>query len=143
MSHTSTVKSVVITSLPALKMAVDELAKEGIKIALQDGGVPRAYYSNQNGLGPADYVLVLGGCPYDVGLYNNGKGGFEARTDLWQGKVAKVLGVPNAKTPEESLGKLFQAYAVNAAIRHATSQGLRYSRSKDAAGNVVLNIVGM
>lgn len=143
MSHTTEITSVVFTDMGALHAAVAELNKAGIKCSMIQNATPRAYYPNQTGLGLAPHVLNLQGCPYDVGFYDNGKGGFVARTDLWAGHVASQLGVkagPGESAPQAAMGKLYQAYAVNAAVRQAAKQGYRVTRTTKADGTVQLTM---
>lgn len=143
MSHTTEIEAVVIQDIAALETTVAELNKAGVKCSLVKDATPRAFYQNQQGMGKADYVLKLNDCPYDVGLYRNTTGGYVARTDLWGGHVAKVLGAaPQGKeTPQQAaLGKLYQGYAVNAAVRQATKQGYRVQRSTRPDGTVQLTM---
>lgn len=143
MSHTTTVTSIKINSIAALQDAVAELREQGIRISLVPDAAPRAYYANQQGMGPAPYVLRLEGAPYDIGLYGSEESGYEARTDLWAGHVQRLLGVEGDSTPQGALGKLYQTYAVCAVVREAQSQGYSVSRERGASGDVVLSITGM
>ena len=147
MSHTSVIDAVKITDINALKAAVEELRKSGIDIKLVKGGTPRAFFANQTGLGPADYVLHLGGSPYDVGLYLNPESkSYEARTDLYGGYVAKVLGAKaqgKETAGQASLGRLYQGYAIHAAMRQAAKQGYTVSRVNGKDGSVKLVLGGM
>lgn len=143
MSHTTQIDSVAFTDISALEAAVAELNKAGVRCTLKKNATPRAFYENQTGLGPAPMVLTLTDAPYDVGFYENGKGGYVARTDLWGGHVAKVLGAASQgkeTVAQAALGKLYQAYAVNAAIRQATRQGYRVQRITKADGTVQLTM---
>lgn len=147
MSHTATVKHVLISSISALREAVKELNTLGVKCSLVENAQPRAYFSNQSGMGTAPFVLSLGnGCPYDVGFYptHDGKG-YEARTDFYQGHVAKLLGVngSDARSPgEQQLGKLFQLYAVHAASAVARAKGHMVSRRVKPDGTITLEVTG-
>lgn len=146
MSHTTSISSIVIADTNALRLAIAELKAEGIKCDLLENAKPRAYYENQAGLGVAPLVIQLHDARYDVGLYMNEKiGGYEARTDLYGGSVAKVLGnqhlegVPNEQT---SLGKLYQRYAVCAAEQQALMQGFSPSREYNAqTGDITLTLM--
>lgn len=145
MSHTSTIKSVSIQSISALRAAVAELRSTGMNITLEDGGTPRAYYSNQQGLGPAAHVIKLGDCRYDVGVYPNGQGGYELRTDFWNGDVERILGA-QASSPatrdQAKLGRIFQMYALHAAEEQAAAQGLTTQRAAGANGALELLVSG-
>jgi hypothetical protein len=141
MSHTSTIDSVVISDVGALRQAIAELKGQGVNCELLENAVPRAYYANQTGLEKAPLVIKLNDSRYDVGLYDNGNGGFEARTDFWGGDVQNVLGAP-AETPEQreqaKMGRLFQTYAVCAAESHAALNGYSTQRSLKEDGTVQL-----
>lgn len=145
MSHTASVKSIQITSITALQAAINELVSQGIRCSLQTGGNPRAFYENQQGMGPADYVVKLETCPYDIGLYKTENGSYEARTDFWAGHVEKVLGA-KASTPESSMqakmGKLFQMYGIHAATEAARRKGHMVRRINQQDGTVALEVTG-
>lgn len=146
MSHTTEISAIVFTDMDALRATVADLNKSGVRCSLVPDATPRAFYANQNGLGAAPFVLRLEDSPYDVGFYPNGKGGFLARTDLWGGHIASQLGVPVAQqkageaAAQNAMGKLFQGYAVNAAVRQAAKQGYRVIRSTRPDGSVQLTM---
>jgi hypothetical protein len=144
MSHTTEINSIVFSDVAALKLAVQELQKAGVKCTLKEKAVPRAYYANQQGMGLADYVLELQDSPYDVGFYYDTKlKGMVARTDLFLGHVSKVLGVKagvDEKPEQAALGKLYQAYAVAATTRQAARQGYTVRKISRADGSVQLII---
>ena len=143
MSHTSTIDSIVITDIAALRSALKQLQDQGVQCELVENTKPRAYYDNQQGLGEAPYVVRLPQADYDIGLYPRSGGGYEARTDLYGGTVKKVLGAP-AKDDEDvtqaSMGKLFQAYAVQATISKAVQQGYRVQTTTKPDGTVQLRV---
>lgn len=137
MSHTTVLKGINIVSIEAVERAVAELSSKGIKIALKKDAKPRAFYQNQNGMGKADYVIELGDSRYDIGLYRNDRGGYDLRTDFWAGDVEKVLGVKassNDMVEQAKLGKLYQAYALNAAEIQAENEGYQYYRESGNNG---------
>lgn len=142
MSHTTEVTTVVFHDVDALRLAVRDLQAAGVKCTLQEKVKPRAYYANQQGMGVADYVLRLEDAPYDVGFYNDPKvKGYVARTDLFAGRVANVLGAqarPGEAAEQAALGKLYHAYAVNAAVRQAAKQGYAVRKVTKADGTVQL-----
>lgn len=143
MSHTSEISAVAIVDIGALEATITDLNKQGVKCSLAKNEVPRAYYPNQPGLGLAPYVLKLADSPYDVGLYDNGQGGYSARTDLYGNHIAKLLGAKatGKETPQQAaLGKLFQGYAVNAAAKQAARQGYRVTRTTQADGSIQLTM---
>lgn len=146
MSHTSTIKAIQIQSISALRAAIAELNTTGAGLTLVENAVPRAYYQNQSGMGKADYVVQVANCPYDIGLYKNESGGYEARTDFYAGHVAKVLGAACTK-PENreqaQMGKLFQMYAIHAATEVARRKGHSVRRITKSDGTVQLEVTGV
>lgn len=144
MSHTTTLKGLVIRDVDAIKSAVAELKSKGIKIDLVENARPRMYYATQHG--QCAYVLKLDG-PYDVGLDRKADGTFTPVFDTWLGYVSSVLGVPtqDLRTPEEQglavIGKFSQSYAKFAAINQAVMMGYAVDDvSTDENGNVHLTI---
>lgn len=135
-------KDVVFTDIGALEAAVAELKAKGVKCDLIKGGTPRAYFSNQQGMGAADYVLKLHDSPYDVGFYQDASvKGMVARTDLYGNHIAGLLGAPalNGESPQQAaLGKLYQTYAIHATTRQAAKQGYSVRRNVKADGTVTL-----
>jgi hypothetical protein len=137
MSHTSSVKSIAITNVEALRAAVTELNSLGVSCELLENASPRAYFSNQAGLGQADFVLKLHKSRYDVGFYRTEQGGYEVRTDFWGQDVKNQLGAKASgpgKAEQAQLGKLFQAYGIHAAMGEARRRGLQATRQKGADG---------
>ena len=142
MSHSTTVNSIVITNIRALRAAIKELTKAGVKCELLENAMPRAYSHNQKGLERAPYVIKLDNSMYDVGLYQNKNlGGYECRADFWAGEVSKQLGAEQVKGVEAAqchLGKLYQTYGVVAAEQEAAAQGYTSSRTTKEDGTVQL-----
>ena len=145
MSHTSSIGSVKITDLTSLQNAIDELVAKGIKMRLVRNATPRAFYANQQGMGPADMVIVLDDAPYDIGLYKTEDGAYEARTDFWGGHVERVLGgkaTNDSRRDQAKLGRLFQSYGVHATMQAARRRGQQARRIDHADGSVTLEITG-
>lgn len=145
MSHTSTVKSIKIQSVTALRAAIAELATQGIRVSLVENDTPRAYFANQTGMGKADFVIKLADSPYDIGLYKAEDGSYEARTDFWAGAVERVLGAKarSAETTEQArMGKLFQMYGIHAATEAARRKGHMVRRIPKQDGTIALEITG-
>lgn len=146
MSHTTAIKGISIQNIAALRAAIDELNTIGIKCSLIEDATPRAFYPDQKGLGKADFVIKLDASRYDVGLYKNADGAYEARTDFWAGEVAKVLG-GKATAPEHAqqaqMGKLFQMYGIHAATLEARRTGKMVRRvTNEETGQVKLVLTG-
>lgn len=144
MSHTTFINDVVITDIGALRAAIDELKSNGVKCDLLENAKPRAYYSTQEGMGEAPYVIQLKDSRYDVGLYyDESSKGYQARADLFAGEVARSLGDIRSgeqNTTKASLGKLYKLYAVHAATRKAIQQGYTVNRINKQDGSVQLRI---
>lgn len=145
MSHTTSLKGVNIRSVPALRAAVAFLQAQGVSCTLIENATPRAYYTQQEGMGLADFVLRLDAAKYDVGLYRQADGTYEARTDFFMDSVEKVLGVPRQpgyQGDQYKLGRLFQAYAMTAAEERARQQGLMVTRQLLPDGRIKLLATG-
>lgn len=152
MSHTSTVSTVLFSDIKALQAAVRELNKQGVKCSLVENATPRAYFTNQAGLGQARYVLKLEDSKYDVGFYPVNStpgvtpGAMEARYDTFQNYVGKLLGAtvpPGPNQPDEAalgIGRLSQEYAIQATISRAIASGKRVNRVPGKNGAVVLTV---
>lgn len=145
MSHTTSIKAVKIQSVTALRAAVAELAASGMKIALLPNAKPRAYSAGQAGMGQADFVVQIADASYDIGLYKQPDGSYEARTDFWNGSVERVLGARPVK-PENAeqakMGRLFQMYGVHAASEAARKKGHTVRRITGADGTIKLELTG-
>lgn len=132
MSHTTAITDIVFVDIAALKLAITDLNKQGVKCDLREKATPRAYSANQQGMGPADYVLHLDNSKYDVGFYmDTQKKGYVAKTDFYGGDIQRLLGVPQPKgayKPQAMMGKLYQSYGVHATTRAAALKG--YSTQK-------------
>lgn len=119
---------------------------KGINITLTENAKPRAYSANQAGMGVAPYVLNLPGSQYDIGLYDDGNGGYEARTDFWGNHVEKILGVQACSVENRDqarMGKLFQTYGICAAEETARMQGYQTRRVMGQEGAVELIVTGV
>lgn len=148
MSHTTKISSVQIRSTGAIEAAVAELKAAGVDIQLVPNAKPRAYYEEQQGMGVADFILKLGGCKYDVGLYKQEDGSYEIRADFWQDHIGSVLGAPGSNqsqrhaNPALALGRFTQTYAIHATMESARRKGLSVQRTTRADGKVALTLTG-
>ena len=158
MSHTSTINRIVIKDLVALRAAVAELKRSGMDISMEDGGTPRAYYTNQEGMGAADHVIRIPGATYDVGVYRSQNGTYELRTDFYNGSVSNVLGATREATEKAvkdakatgaeaeqirsqgQLGKLYLAYSVNAVEQACAREGKTTQRHTNSDGTVQIMV---
>lgn len=139
MSHTSKIESIKVTDITALQAAASELNASGIRCTLVPNETPRSYYSSQEGMGNAAYVLKLEDSRYDVGFYLNEDGkSYQARTDFWGDDVQKQIGSQNAVTDQAKMGKLYSLYAAHASMRAAVQQGYTVSRTNNEDGSIRL-----
>jgi len=145
MSHTTTLKGVVIRDISALKAAVAELQQKGINCELLEGARPRMYYGNQHGT--CDYVLKLKDGQYDIGFDKQENGAYAPVFDEWSNHISSKLGAscPLPSTPEgraqHQIGQLLQSYQKHMAINAAVAEGyLVESAYTDDKGNVQLTI---
>lgn len=148
MSHTTTIKSVKITDINALRAAVADLQAQGVKCSLKENVRPRMYYGNQHGVCP--FVLHLEGSRYDVGFDKQKDGSYVPVFDEWQGHVGGQIGAtcPMPNSPEgraqHAIGRMLQGYAKHAAMNAALAQGYMVeSCETDEKGNVNLVLAGM
>jgi ABC-type sugar transport system substrate-binding protein len=138
MSHTTSLRAIVITDEKAIRAAVARLQRQGIPVSLLERVVPRAFFQNQKGMDtPADFVVRCDAARYDIGLYKE-NGAYDARTDLWQGHVASVFGNPTTSTDPAiraaaAIGKFTQAYGIEAARADAVRRGLSVREVQDGA----------
>lgn len=148
MSHTSKINTVTIVDVHALRAACTELKnRQGVNLTLEENIIPRAYYSNGRQAGmseAAPYVVRLHDARYDVGLYRNEEDtGYEARCDIWNGEIARHLGVPQTagiSRDQAAVGKLYNLYSVHAAMRAAAAQGHSVTRVDKEDGEVQLTV---
>ncbi len=140
MSHTTEIKDIVFSDIEALRAAVADLNKMGVKCTLKEKATPRMYSPGQ--LPEAPYVLNLTNASYDVGFYfDKAMGGYIAKTDFFGGTVAKQLGAKTSGKESQNqgyMGKLYQAYAVAAASRQAIRQGYSVRRVTKPDGSIQL-----
>ena len=126
MSHFTTVQTQV-RDLDALHDACVEL---GVKL------VPNTNCRGYAGVvRQAPHVIKLKG-PYDIAVepHPENDGSYSLTTDLWDGHVAKEVGV--------GYGRLLQSYGVHKTIREARARGLRTTRRVEADGSILLTLEG-
>lgn len=145
MSHTTTLKSVVIRDISALRQAAQSLVPLGVQCHLVENDTPRMYSSRQGDV--CDFVLKLDNSSYDVGFSKQKDGTLAPVFDEWNGYVSGELGAscPMPDTREgraqHQIGKFFQQYAKHAAVNAAAVQGYTVESSdvqKDGSINLVL-----
>ena len=143
MSHVTKIAGIKITQISALRTAVAELAKTGTKISLLENAVPRAYTAGQ--MKRADFVISIPDASFDIGLYKQADGSYEAQTDFYNGGVERVLGAQPTKkenAQQAKLGKLFQLYGIAAATEQAVKKGYTVRRQAGKDGEIKL-VLGM
>ena len=134
MSHTTEVKSVLMTDAKAIEATVAELQKLGVKCLLLRDARPRMYYQDQYKTNCA-YVLKLEGCPYDIGFdkYEHDLGNGKTTTaykmvfDEWgshiKSKVGSVCHIEDAGKSINHVGMVTQLYSKHAAFNAAKKAG--------------------
>ena len=169
MSHTTTVKSVRILDVDAIKKAVKELQQSGVACELIKNAKPRLYYADQltrqkgRSSEIAPYVLRLNGAVYDLCFLESTredakKGELELCFDNYvpSGKVGvkHVLGqkwdggtshwAGNRDDTQETLhavGKFLQPYAKHALVNAARKAGHQVAgTSVDNEGRIHLRL---
>lgn len=148
MSHTTTLKTITIKDVSAMRSAVLDLVAGGIRCQLLENAQPRMYYAKQHG--KCDFVLNLQDGQYDVGFDKQTDGSYAPVFDEWGGHIAGQIGAscPAPNTPEgqaqHRIGKFMQAYSRHAAVNAAIAQGYMVEGSSiDDKGNVHLVMSGM
>ena len=143
MSHTATIKTLMLSDKHAITAAIAELKTKGVDCDLLENAVPRAYYKDQKGMGAADMVIKLHDSKYDVGLYRTEDGTYESRCDFWDGQIERQLGVTPGKDDsrdQAKLGKFYRSYAAHAASRAAIQKGYQVSRVDNSDGSIRLTV---
>jgi len=143
MSHTATIKTLMLSDKHAITAAIAELKTKGVNCELLENAVPRAYYKDQKGMGAADMVIKLNDSKYDVGLYKTADGTYESRCDFWDGQIEKQLGVVPGKDDsrdQAKLGKFYRSYAAHAASRAAIQKGYQVNRVDNKDGSIQLTV---
>lgn len=151
MSHTTTLKALVIRDTKALFAAVKALQEKGVNCSLVEDTKPRMYYNNQHG--KCAYVLKLHDAQYDVGFDLQKDGTYVPVLDDWGNHVRRAIGaseqfcpLADQKTPQgraqHAIGQFMQQYGLHAAMNAAMDQGYTVAgHSFDNNGNVQLELV--
>lgn len=131
MSHTTTLKTVKITNIEAMRSAIAflvERSKGKLKMELVANAKPRMYYANQYGV--TDYVIKLPNCPYDIALTKQKDGTYAIAYDAWAGHIRGQVGDPsNVRHTDPDMiaasdvASLLNAYGVFAAQQQLYEQG--------------------
>lgn len=148
MSHTTRVSGVQLTNLDAIRNAVAQMVADGAKISLVENAVPRAYFTNQEGMTtPAALVIrVDGDRSYDVGLYLEGNT-YEPRFDVYGGSIEAQIGAAkgtyeNSADPRRTIGKFLQEYQIAVVMQAAINNGNMLTRQVGSKGDVNLVVTG-
>ena len=149
MSHTTKIKKVAITDIPALYAAVAELQQAGVNCEMVQNSKARMYSQGQtDSLGICDHVLKLHNSPYDIGFTKEPDGSYVPAFDEWGGHVAgtgvgAACPVPSSAEGkmQHAIGKLMQGYGKHAAINQARREGYTVeSASYNKKNELVLEI---
>lgn len=145
MSHTTTIKSVQIRDLNALRKAVNALKERGVNCDLVSNARPRMYFERQEEI--CDHVLKLHDGRYDVGFRLQEDGSYAPIFDEYAQHVSNQIG-GRCAIPQNSeeravwaMGQLAQEYGKFAAIHAAEAQGYQVlSTTYDEKNNVQLEL---
>ena len=153
MSHSTTIKTVPISSRSALRAAVAELQTRGINIELVEDAKPRMYYSDQiakqivgkegadefdfnSDPDVCDFVIKVPGSFYDIGLLRNAGGsGYTPVFDDYSGRP--VSGAPTTAAMrglKDILGNKYDGKVEHWAGRRDDVEGSLFSIGKLLAG---------
>lgn len=153
MSHSTTIKTVPISSRGALRAAVAELQQShGINIELVENEKPRMYYSDQiakqivgkegadefefnSDPDVCDFVIKVPGSYYDIGLLRNAGGGYTPVFDDYSG--GSVSGAPTTTAMrglKDILGNKYDGKVEHWAGRRDDVAGSLFSIGKLLAG---------
>ena len=131
-SHTTTLKTVVINDIDALEETVQYLNNIGTKCSLLKNQRPRMYYENQHGV--CDYILRIDDCSYDVGFAKQEDGSYLPVFDSYANILRRKIGAPMKIAPESiedyqvlAVSKLLDLYGVHAAKNQLEQDGYGYS----------------
>ncbi len=145
-SHTTTLSSIAIRDIAALRQAVAKLRDKGVNCELVENQRPRMYFTEQGE--ECEYVVKLPDGRYDVGLKLQADGSYAPVFDEYSGHVggqigadANVCPMPDRSDEEgraqHAIGRLLQFYAEAAAINAAVAQGYSVDgTTTDEAGNI-------
>ena len=146
MSHVTTIDTVPIKDIDAVKKAVKELKKLGVSCELLKDSRPRMYFNSHEEL--CDYVIKLNESPYDIGLRRKEDEGkfkeYELIFDGYKNHICKLVGYTDKKQDEDKhlrhVGQFTKLYSKHATINQAKKQGYRVTtkQNKDGSLNLVL-----
>lgn len=142
MSHTTTIRGMNITSVPAMRHAVEALQNKGIRCELLENAKPRMYYRRQEET--CDFVLKLHDSTYDVGFRKNADGGYDPVLDTWDNQIEDQVGavcpVPDMNTSQGraqmAIGRFMVEYNEALGLMEAVKNGLMHEGTYvDEKGN--------
>lgn len=162
MSHNVALKGTKLKDLTALRIACDELAKEGAKIRFDETAKTFRTYHGEDP--KCDAAIIMGNGTLDIGLRKTADGSYEPVFDPYgfsadlsvDGKAVNFnepkaasgrARYGNADYDEQyarsRIGKLLQRYGVVVTERMAAKSGKTYSRVKNAeTGALVVTLNG-
>lgn len=151
MSHNVTVTDVELTDKQAIKGAVEELQRRGVKMQCVENTRYVGYNTAQS-FDNCELVLKFDDSPYDVGLkYNEATSSYDIVYDPFMGHISRNIGtrkgaeslVENAPSQIQSdMGQFIQAYNACRVENQAIMSGKSVSKSYDAEKqmyNLVVN----
>ena len=143
MSHNVLINNIKIASLPALRMAIQELTREGVKISLDEGTNTFRTYPGQSN--KCDLAIRLPNEPFDIGLVKQQDGSYAPVFDnmLAGNKTISCPWTPGDNRENRdrgSIGKLMQRYSVCAVEYEMNMAGHSVQRVPGADGSIQLMV---
>jgi hypothetical protein len=138
-SHNVLIKNVKITSLDALRRAINELKSEGVNVAFSEQKTFRTYAGQPN---KCDYAILLGDQRHDVGLVKQPDGSYLPYYDPYgmkhDGSDVSCKIDPGQRDERVAIGKLLQRYSTCVAEDELALAGHAVVREKGENGEIVL-----
>lgn len=151
-SHNVALKGVKLKDTTALRVACEELVKEGAKLTLDLNAKTFRTYQGQSN--KCDAAIIMGNGQHDIGLKMQTDGSYEPvfdpygfSNDLRVGSKAENFSAPSTEGHRygaydqshatSAIGKLLQRYGVVVTERAAAASGKTYTRQTNKQTGVV------
>lgn len=129
MSHNTIIKEMKVTDLNALRRAVTELSREGVKIGLNESGTFRTWQGQPN---KCDVTVELPNEQFDVGFTKQKDGTYLPVFDHMLDRNSSIAcdwrGGYHAGHNGDAIAKLIQRYGVCAAETKLANEGYATQR---------------
>lgn len=143
MSHNVVIDNIKINSLPALRMAISELVREGTRISLDETTKTFRTYGGQPN--KCDLAIRLPTEMFDIGLVKQPDGSYAPIFDNMLASNRQVscewkAGDDHKNRDRGSIGKLMQRYSVCAVEYEMNMAGHSVQRTSGADGSIQLMV---